>query len=428
MRKGLVLGKDIIYSMNCKKTKRNNNVLVVGASGSGKTRGVVEPNILQAQGSYIITDPKGNLYEKYRYYLEAKGYRVGKINFVDPLDSKGYNPFSNIHSTQDIHKIAHMIVYGNSGKGSFGTEPFWDAAAEMLLEALIAYLWETGKEISFRSLGELLKGCDVPEGISSQKAPMDARMEKLKIGNSDSFAASQYEKFRVGASRTMKSVLITIGAALGKYDTPELRQMFQRNEIRFDRISEVKTALFVLVSDTDRSMDVLADLFFTQAMNELCRHADTNCVNSELPIGVRFIMDDFATNCRIHEFPRMIASIRSRKISVMLMIQAESQLTEFYGNDGRTIIANCDTYLYFGGNDVETATAVAKRCDEPLQEILYMPVGESRIFRRGEKPIIAEIVDLDEFMRDNRIDLWPDVAFLNFDPAELERLNQLDVI
>ena len=368
--------------------------------------------------------------EKYQHYLEAKGYGVGKIDFVNPLDSKGYNPFSNIHNTQDIHKIAHMIVYGSSGssKGSFSNEPFWDTASEMLLEALIAYLWETGKDIQVASLVALLKGCDVPEGNATGKTPMDIYMSQLSHKDAESFAVRQYEKFRVGASRTMKSVLITLGATLGEYDTPELRHMFQRNEIRFDRIGEVKTALFVVVSATDRSMDVLADLFFSQAMNELCRHADTECVNSELPISVRFIMDDFATNCRIHEFPRMIASIRSRKISVMLMIQAESQLTESYGKDGRTIIANCDTYLYFGGNDVETAASVAQRCDEPLQEILYMPVGESRIFRRGERPIRAEIVDLDEYICENRIDLLSDMALIHDGSEALARFDEREVI
>jgi type IV secretion system protein VirD4 len=209
-----------------------------------------------------------------------------------------------------------------------------------------------------------------------------------------------YKKFRVASSRTLRSILVTANSRLGVYDTPELEKMMKEDDVNISWIGRRKTALFVVVSDTDRSMDRLVNLFFSQAMNELCRYADTKCTDYRLPVPVRFIMDDFATNCKIEEFPRMIASIRSREISTTLIIQAESQLTQCYGYDGRTIIGNCDTYVYLGGNDVETAKAVAERCDMPVKKILNMPVGTNWIFRRGEEPRNGVNFKLDEVLHE----------------------------
>lgn len=183
---------------------------------------------------------------------------------------------------------------------------------------------------------------------------------------------------------------------------PEIAELTSADNINISTIGDAKTALFVVVSDTDRSLDPLANLFFSQAMNELCYHADKDCINESLPVPVRFIMDDFATNCCIDDFPRMIASIRSRNISTMLMIQAEAQLKNYYGFNDKTIIGNCDTYVYLGGNDVDTAMEVAKRVDVPMTEILTMPVGTSWIFRRGQKPINCENVDYDKFIMEIR--------------------------
>ena len=220
-------------------------------------------------------------------------------------------------------------------------------------------------------------------------------MDELGEKNEDSYAFNSYNKFRVATSKTLKSILITVNSRLGRFDTPELNEMTACDDIDIASIGKKNTALFVVVSDTDRSLDGLVNIFFTQAMNELCRVADKECEDSCLPVPVRFILDDFATNCKIDEFPRMIASIRSRGISTMLMIQAESQLTESYGHDGNTIIGNCDTYVYLGGNDVETARAVAERCDVPVKKVLNMPVETNWIFRRGQDPVNAHNFDLD---------------------------------
>ncbi len=391
----LILGQNQYYSLDCYKTKLNNNVLVVGTSGAGKTRSIVTPNLLQASGSYVLSDPKGNLYKKYKPYLEKKGYVVKKLDFTDPEDSAHYNFFRYIRNTQDIVKIAHMLIYQRKEGGH--SDPFWDEASQLLVQAVIAYLreeWGT-KEQNLHRLLQLISLCQIEENSSETKTPLDRLMDELGEKNEDSYAFNSYNKFRVAASKTLKSILISVNSRLGLFDTPELNEMTACDDIDIASIGKKKTALFVVVSDTDRSLDGLVNIFFTQAMNELCRVADKECEDSCLPVPVRFILDDFATNCKIDEFPRMIASIRSRGISTMLMIQAESQLTESYGHDGKTIIGNCDTYVYLGGNDVETAKAVAERCDVPVKKVLNMPVETNWIFRRGQDPVNAHNFDLD---------------------------------
>ena len=394
----LILGQKQYYSLDCYKTKLNNNVLVVGTSGAGKTRSIVTPNLLQASGSYVLSDPKGNLYKKYKPYLEKKGYVVKKLDFTDPEDSAHYNFFRYIRNTQDIVKIAHMLIYQRKEGGH--SDPFWDEASQLLVQAVIAYLreeWGT-KEQNLHRLLQLISLCQIEENSSETKTPLDRLMDELGEKNEDSYAFNSYNKFRVAASKTLKSILISVNSRLGLFDTPELNEMTAFDDIDIASIGKKKTALFVVVSDTDRSLDGLVNIFFTQAMNELCRVADKECEDSCLPVPVRFILDDFATNCKIDEFPRMIASIRSRGISTMLMIQAESQLTESYGHDGKTIIGNCDTYVYLGGNDVETAKAVAERCDVPVKKVLNMPVETNWIFRRGQDPVNAHNFDLDALL------------------------------
>lgn len=393
----MILAENQYYSLDCYKTQLNNNVLVVGTSGAGKSRSIVAPNLLQAVGSYIVSDPKGNLYKKYGEYLRQKGYDVKKLDFTDPANSAGYNFFRYIRSTQDIIKIAHMLIYQREG-GSFSGDPFWDDASQILIQALIACLYyhDIEERRNFGCLMRMVECCDVGGDMNLETSPVDIYMREIEKKHPDSYAVSAYRKFRVAADKTLRSILITVNAKLGVFDTPEIRKMTTKDEMDIAGIGQRKTALFVVVSDTDRSMDGLANIFFTQAMNELCFYADKYCKDEKLPVPVRFILDDFATNCKIEEFPRMIASIRSRGISTMLMIQAESQLMENFGNDGKTIIGNCDTYVYLGGNDIETAKAVAERCDVPVKRILNMPVGTNWIFRRGQEPINGKNFKLEE--------------------------------
>lgn len=408
----MILAQDQYYSMDCYKTKVNNNVLVVGTSGAGKTRSIVIPNILQATGSYVVSDPKGNLYRKYGRYLESKGYKVRKLDFTNPTSSAHYNPFKYIKDRQDIVKIAHMLIYQRKGGGH--TDPFWDEASQLLLQSIIAYLLEAARpdERTFHSMMKLLATCQTSGDFCDNKTVLDVIFEELDKKDKNSYAVATYNKFRIAADKTLRSILISTYARLGLFDTPELDKMMKCDDISITSIGKTKTALFVVVSDTDRSMDGLANVFFTQAMNELCRYADQECADSRLPVPVRFILDDFATNCKIAEFPRMIASIRSRGISTMLMIQAESQLTECYGYDGTTIIGNCDTYIYLGGNDVGTARAVAERCDLPLMKILTMPVETNWIFRRGQMPINGRNFNVDDMLKAKGLLNGADEAYL----------------
>lgn len=408
----LILGQDQYYSLDSYKTKLNNNVLVVGTSGSGKTRSIVTPNLLQGVGSYIVSDPKGNLYRKYKDILESMGYEVKKLDFTEPTHSAHYNFFRYIRCTQDIVKVAHMLIYQYKNEGGH-MDPFWDQASQLLVQSVIAYLWEAwgDKEQNLHRVLQLIGQCQAYGDLSEETSTLDRMMEKHGEKNPDSYAVNMYSKFRVAANRTLRSIIITVNARLGLFDTPELNEMTATDDIDIASIGQKKTALFVVVSDTDRSLDGLVNIFFTQAMNELCRYADKSCEHNTLPVPVRFILDDFATNCKIEDFPRMIASIRSRGISTMLMIQAESQLTEGYGYDGRTIIGNCDSYVYMGGNDVETAKAVAERCDMPLKKILNMPVGTNWIFRRGQPPVNAKNIDLDEYLMELYADDSKDFDF-----------------
>lgn len=400
----MIIAEGVSYSLNCYETKLNNNVLVVGTSGAGKTRSIVTPNLLQATGSYIVSDPKGNLCEKYGPYLKNQGYEVKKLDFTDPDNSAHYNFFRYIRKTQDINKIAHMIIY-SKGQDGYKPDPFWDEASELLLQALIAYLCEgfRNSEQNLRSIQKLIDACNIDENNSSSATILDKLMESHGKEYEDSYAVSQYKKFRVAAGKTLKSILISLNARIGQYDTPELRELTKDDTIRISGIGMKPTAVFVVVSDTDRSLDGLVNLFFTQAMNELCWQADKKCKGNTLPVPVRFILDDFATNCKIAEFPRMIASIRSRGISTMLMIQSEAQLEEGYNKDARTIIGNCDTYVYLGGNDVDTAQAVARRCDVPLKKILNMPVETNWIFRRGQEPVNSKNYNIEHLLNEKNI-------------------------
>lgn len=392
----LIVANGCYYDMDCYKTKRNNNVLVVGTSGAGKTRSIVTPNLLQATGSYIVSDPKGNLYEKYGEYLRVKGYKIVHLDFTNPADSAHYNPLYYMRTSQDAMKLAHSIMHADKRD----TDPIWNNMAQVQVQACLAFLLECApvEERTIENLVELLDGTNLDGDAERTKGETDRAFASLRKVNPKSYAVRQYDKFRVAADKTYRSIQSVTNSRIGQISTPEIFEMTSSNDIEFSKIGTEKTAVFVICSDTDRSVDFLVNLFYTQAMAELCRFADKECEGNALPVPVRFIMDDFATNCKIDDFPRMIASIRSRNISTMLMIQAESQLTECFDHDGRTIIGNCDTYVYLGGNDVDTAQAVAGRADVPLKKILNMPVGTNWVFRRGELPVNSTNFDIESYL------------------------------
>ena len=392
------------YSLDDRRTRLNNNVLVVGTTGAAKTRTMVIPNLLECIGSYIVTDPKGNLYRNWGEYMRNHGYRVVRLSFIHPEKSARYNPLKYVKTTHQIQQLSSALVYSSEGRSN---DPFWDESSLMLISSLIAYIKETvpiyDKGHNIHEILELLRMAGLSE--NDLISPLQILMDDLHKKNPNSWACKQYRNISQGAPRTYNSVVVSAIAKFCTLDTEELNEMMRFDEIDFKSIGQRKTAVFVEVSDSDRSMDRLVNLFFTQAMNQLCTYADEECEESCLPVPVRFIMDDFATNCRISNFENMISNIRSRKISVMLIVQSLSQLDKGYGESAHTIIDDCDTLIYMGGNDPETAQSIAIRCNKTTQTILHMPLRTSWIFRRGEKPFMCGNMELDDYLMDKGIDL-----------------------
>lgn len=374
----------------------NDNILAVGGSGTGKTRGVVRPNILECTGSYVISDPKGNLYDLYAPYLESNGYRVERLDLVNPMKSTVcYNCFHYLHDETDVLKLASALC---EIRETAGKDMFWEYSAQLLIQSIIAYFVETSE---FREGSIPLINWMLEMGARETKDDVSyhSMLEAFLTDHIKAHPGCMVEHFYKGISglpdSTWGCVVAEAAAKYSAFNTAEIRSLLGRDTIHLPHIGQQKTAMFVVVSDTDRSMDAIANVFFSQTMTELCKEADSR-KDSRLMVPVRFILDDFATNVRIDQFPRMISSIRSRGISAMLMIQSEAQLESGYGRDAKTIISNCDTYLYLGGNDIETARSVGQRCDLPMMEVLNMPVGSCFVFQRGKEARRAVIADLNQ--------------------------------
>jgi len=407
----MILGENQYFSRDCIQTQLNNNVVVVGTSGAGKTRYIVMPNLLQATGSYVVSDPKGNLAKKLGPYLKSKGYDVVIVDFIHPEKSLRYNPIGLCHTTSDARKLAHIIV-SEMAKMSGGktADPFWDETSEILISACIGYMLETDKlkesEKNLTTLAKLIKeGNRENRSLSARgKSHLDDRMEEHRMWmceqERESWAVQRYDEYNTSPDKTHATINVCALAKMATFDTLETRKMLVDNDIDFTSIGQKPTALFVQVSDTDRSMDILVTLFYTQLMNELCMYADDHCENSCLPVPVQFIMDDFATNARIDNFQNMIANIRSRGISAMIMVQSEAQLYAGYNMDAQTIIDNCNTYVYMGGSNPQMADIIAKRANRPAPKILNMPLGMSWIFRRGQEPVFCRNFDLEWFEKE----------------------------
>lgn len=398
----MILPDGKYYSLDDYKTRLNNNVLVVGTTGAAKTRTVITPNLLECVGSYVVTDPKGNLYRQWGDYMKHHGYRVVRLSFIHPEQSVHYNPLKYVKSTQQIQQLSNALVYADEGRAQ---DPYWDNTSLMLINSLIAYIKETvpenSKDHNFHNILELLRNAGRND---SRRTTLSVLMEELHDTNPRSWAYKQFQNVNQAPEKTFNTIVSTSIAKFCSIDTEELAKMMSYDEINLASIGQKKTVVFVEVSDSDRSMDMLINMFFTQAMNQLCTYADEKCANSQLPVPVRFFMDDFATNCKIENFENMISNIRSRKISVMMILQSLSQLEESYGRSAHTIADDCDTLIYMGGNDPETAHQIAIRCNKTTQTVLHMPLCSSWIFRRGEKPFICRNLELNDYLACQGID------------------------
>ena len=401
-----ILAQNITVSNNSWKTGRNNNDLIIGPTGSGKTRYYVKPNLLNASESLVITDTKGNLAEEMTPALEEAGYDIMLLDLTRPAVSLGYNPFDYIaydseadeYSQKDIATMAE-ILYGECQSGD---EPYWDMAAKGVLRSMIAYLMEATipKDHTVESLSSLLRL--IRTSRDSEMSPYAQLLEDLKEDNPDSYAASQYAMaIDEKVDKTSGCIKMFLGSALSQFNSKEIAGILTRKK-RVDilRLARRKTALFLTISDMDRSQDKLANLFYAQALQVLCRYADRECPGNCLPVPVRFILADFATNACIPDFDKHISVIRSRGISVSIILQSVTQLNKMYGEYAATTILNgCDTLLYLGGHDVKTADYIGTRTDRRNFDVLNMPVTDAWLMLRGDEPKRVRRYDLTQHPR-----------------------------
>ena len=336
------------------KNARNKNVLVVGGSGSGKTRFWLKPNLLQCHSSYVVTDPKGSIVVECGNALLKNGYKLKILNTINFKKSMHYNPFAYVHSEKDILKLVTTLMTNTKGEGS-GGDPFWEKSERLLLTALIAYLHYEApvEEQNFATLLEMLNTMQVLEDDEEYQNPVDLLFEELAKKKPNSFAGRQYKLYRLAAGKTAKSILISCGARLAPFDIQELRDLTMYDELQLDTLGDKKTALFLIMSDTDSTFNFLISMVYTQLFNLLCDKAD-DVYGGKLPIHVRCLIDECANIGQIPNLEKLVATIRSREISACLVLQARSQLKAIYKDNADTIVGNMDSQIFLGGSEPTT--------------------------------------------------------------------------
>ena len=336
------------------KNARNKNVLVVGGSGSGKTRFWLKPNLLQCHSSYVVTDPKGTIVLECGNTMLKNGYKVRILNTINFKKSMHYNPFAYVHSEKDILKLVTTLMTNTKGEGS-GGDPFWEKSERLLLTALIAYLHYEApvEEQNFATLLEMLNTMQVLEDDEEYQNPVDLLFEELAKKKPNSFAGRQYKLYKLAAGKTAKSILISCGARLAPFDIQELRDLTMYDELQLDTLGDKKTALFLIMSDTDSTFNFLISMVYTQLFNLLCDKAD-DVYGGKLPIHVRCLIDECANIGQIPNLEKLVATIRSREISACLVLQARSQLKAIYKDNADTIVGNMDSQIFLGGSEPTT--------------------------------------------------------------------------
>ena len=336
------------------KNARNKNVLVVGGSGSGKTRFWLKPNLLQCHSSYVVTDPKGTIVLECGNAMLKNGYKVRILNTINFKKSMHYNPFSYVHSEKDILKLVTTLMTNTKGEGS-GGDPFWEKSERLLLTALIAYLHYEApvEEQNFATLLEMLNTMQVLEDDEEYQNPVDLLFEELAKKKPNSFAGRQYKLYKLAAGKTAKSILISCGARLAPFDIQELRDLTMYDELQLDTLGDKKTALFLIMSDTDSTFNFLISMVYTQLFNLLCDKADDQ-YGGKLPVHVRCLIDECANIGQIPQLEKLVATIRSREISACLVLQARSQLKAIYKDNADTIVGNMDSQIFLGGSEPTT--------------------------------------------------------------------------
>ena len=343
------------------KYARNKNVVVIGGSGSGKTRFFVKPNLMQLHSSYVLTDPKGTVLIECGKLLQRAGYRIKVLNTINFRKSMHYNPFVYIRSEKDVLKVVNTLIVNTKGEGEKSAEDFWVKAERLLYCALIGYIWyeAPAEEMSFTTLLELINASEAREDDEEYQSPVDLLFADLEERSPDHFAVKQYKKYKLAAGKTAKSILISCGARLAPFDIEELRELMSYDELELDTLGDRKTALFLIMSDTDDTFNFVIAILQSQLFNLLCDKADDE-YNGKLPIHVRFLLDEFANIGQIPNFDKLIATIRSREISASIILQSQSQLKTIYKDAADTIVGNCDTTLFLGGKEKSTLKEISE--------------------------------------------------------------------
>ena len=343
------------------KYAKNKNILVIGGSGSGKTRFFCKPSLLQAHSSYVCTDPKVTLLPEIGAFLERKKYRIKCLNLINFRKSMKYNPLAYIRSEKDILKLVNDLIMNTKGEGEKSSEDFWVKAERLYYSALIGYIWyeATEEEKNFITLLDLINASEAREDDETYQSPVDLLFSQLEEREPNHFAVKQYRKFKMAEGKTLKSILISCGARLAPFDIKELRDLMEYDELELDTLGDQKTALFVILSDTDSTFNFVAALMYSQLFNLLCDKADDFYVG-RLPVHVRLILDEFANIGQIPNFDKLIATIRSREISASIILQSQSQLKTIYKDVADTIVGNCDSTLFWGGKEKSTLKEISE--------------------------------------------------------------------
>ena len=348
------------------KYARNKNILVIGGSGSGKTRFFVKPSLMQCSSkayptSYIVTDPKGTVLIECGKLLQRNKYRIKVLNTINFKKSMHYNPFVYIHSEKDILKLVNTIIANTKGDGEKSGEDFWVKAERLFYCALIGYIWYEApeEEKNFTTLLEMINASEAREDDEEFQSPVDLMFERLEEKDPEHFAVKQYKKYKLAAGKTAKSILISCGARLAPFDIKELRELMETDDMELDTIGDRKTALFVIISDTDDTFNFVVSILYTQLFNLLCDKAD-DVYGGRLPVHVRCLLDEFANIGQIPKFEKLIATIRSREISASIILQSQSQLKAIYKDNADTIVGNCDTTLFLGSKEKTTLKEISE--------------------------------------------------------------------
>lgn len=343
------------------KNARNKNILVIGGSGSGKTRFFAKPNLMQLHSSYVITDPKGSILIECGQLLQRAKYKIKVLNTINFSKSMHYNPFSYLRSEKDILKLVNTIIVNTKGEGAQSGEDFWVKAERLYYTALIGYIYYEApeEEKNIITLLDMINASDTREDDEDYKNPVDLMFDRLEEKDPEHFALKQYKKYKLAAGKTAKSILISCGARLAPFDIKELRDLMEYDEMELDTLGDRKTALFLIMSDTDSTFNFVIAILQSQLFNLLCDKAD-DVYGGRLPVHVRCILDEFANIGQIPQFDKLIATIRSREISASIILQSQSQLKAIYKDNADTIVGNCDTMLFLGGKEKTTLKEISE--------------------------------------------------------------------